>query len=109
MRKTIVQHEAERSSWSFLLPTLCSSTNLCVVRLAEAAASWDAASSFDVFLVGAEDMLGLVAPAVLVALFVRMFRRANFAGDVDRFAAQVDAGELGDWTLLVVVLLESHS
>jgi hypothetical protein len=64
--------------------------------------------SFDVGVVGAEDVLGFVAPTVLVAFFVRMFGSSNLSGNVDRLATEMDAGGLGDGMLLVVVFLESH-
>jgi len=59
-------------------------------------------------VVGAENVLRLVAPAVLAAFFVGMFWRADFTRDVNRFAAEMDAGGFTYRTLLVVVLLESH-
>ena len=82
--------------------------NLNVVRLAETSASWDAFHTVDVSVVGAQDVLRLVAPTVLASFLVGMIRSADLAGDIDGLAAKMHAGRGGNGSLLVVVLLESH-
>jgi hypothetical protein len=81
---------------------------LDLIRLAVASPSWDTSDSFDVCLVRAENVLGLVAPAVLVPVFIGMIGDLQLAGNVDTFAAQMQAGSFVRGALLVVVLRECH-
>jgi hypothetical protein len=59
-------------------------------------------------LIGAEDMLRLVAPAVFVPVFIGMIGDLELTGDIDALAAQMHASGLLGGALLVVVFCECH-
>src|SRR5688500_7878647 len=80
---------------------------LRLVRRLEAAAAGNALAAVDVFLVGADDVLRLVAPASARAGIGRALGLANLAGYVHRLAAEMDARRRGDLRQ-VKVQLERH-
>ena len=78
-----------------------------LVRSVVAAAAGDALLAVHGGVVGAQDVLGLIAPAVVVAGLLGMVG-IEIAGHAHRLAAQVNAGGRGGQRRLVVVFLERH-
>src|SRR5688500_118133 len=79
------------------------------IRFAEAAAARDAGLTFNVLLIGTNDVLRHIAPAILCAGFVWMVRILEFTRNVHRLATQVNTSAATDWTLFVVILFKRHN
>jgi hypothetical protein len=67
------------------------------------------ASAVDIVLVGAENMLRQITPAVLASRLVRMIRIAQVPGHINCLAPQVNAGRRIYRLGHVVVLNEGHA
>ncbi len=78
-----------------------------LVRDFVAAAAFDALRSGDVILIGADDVLGLVAPAVVAARFVGV-RCVGYARDIHCLGSQMDAGGGVELYRFVKRFLKSH-
>jgi hypothetical protein len=78
------------------------------VRFPEAAATIDTRAAFDIPLIGTNDVLRQIAPAVLRAGFIRVIRTAQLASDVHGLTAQMNAWRFAYGVLVVIILFKCH-
>ena len=78
-------------------------------NLLKALAASDAITLIHIFLVGAQDMLSLVTPAVLGTFFIRVIRVHQASSHVDRLATQKRAGWGTDRLGQIEVFFKGHA
>lgn len=74
----------------------------------KATAACNATLPVDRDMIRTEHMLRDIAPTVLATGFVRMIRVAKLAGDVHRFAAEMNASRFRHLGMRIVIFLERH-